>query len=69
MKKVVRLLAILIVLVAASAVPSRAILYLCPDICDCDVGCDRACWDNDTESPKTCGDWGGGLACYSSCGP
>ena len=66
MKKVVRLLAILIVLVTASAAPSRAILYVCSDICGCDFGCDWVCWDNATESPKTCGDWD--ATCYTSCG-
>ena len=58
MKKVVRLLAILIVLLAASAVPSSAIIPHCWEFCSCEVGCDWGCWDRDTSSGTNCGDWG-----------
>lgn len=42
MNKVVRLLALLIVLLAASAVPSSAIIPNCWEFCDCESNCDWA---------------------------
>jgi hypothetical protein len=61
MKKAVRLLALLIVLLAASAVPSRAIIPICSEFCPvecpCDLNCDWGCWDKDTRSGTNCGDW------------
>jgi hypothetical protein len=65
MKKVVRLLAILIVLLTASAVPSLAILPICSEYCDCESSCDWGCWDKATASGTNCGDWG---ACSDLCG-
>ena len=59
MKKVARLLALLIVLLAASAVPSSAIIPDCAVFCDCVNECDRACWDYVTRGPMTCADWCG----------
>ena len=67
MKKVVRLLAILIVLLAASAVPSSAIIPNCDEFCSCETSCDWGCWDRVT-SPgvgTNCGDWG---VCGDHCG-
>jgi hypothetical protein len=67
MKKAVRLLAILIVLLAASAVPSPAIIPNCdeycnnPEFCTCDSPCDRGCWDKATSSGTNCVDWCAGL--------
>lgn len=61
MKKVVRLLAILIVLLAASAAPSRAIIPICSEFCDCVEHCDWGCWDTVTRSAMTCGDWCSGI--------
>jgi hypothetical protein len=58
MKKVVRLLAILIVLMAASAVPSPAIIPNCWEFCDCESSCSWGCWDKATSSGTNCGDWG-----------
>ena len=61
MKRVVRLLALLIVLLAARAVPSRAILAicseLCPWACPCDPGCSQGCWESTTNTPMNCADW------------
>jgi hypothetical protein len=65
MKTVVRLLALLIVLLAASAVPSPAILPNCSEFCDCESSCDWGCWDKATSSGTNCGDWG---ACSDLCG-
>jgi hypothetical protein len=65
MKKVVRLLALLIVLLAASAVPSPAILPNCWEFCDCESSCDQGCWDKATSSGTNCFDWG---ACSGLCG-
>jgi len=64
MKKVVRLLAILIVLLAASAVPSPAILPICSEFCNCESDCGWGCWDKATSSGTSCGDWG---ACFGLC--
>jgi hypothetical protein len=61
MKKVVRLLALLIVLLAASAVPSSAILPICSEFCPvecpCDSGCSWGCWEKTTNTPMSCADW------------
>jgi hypothetical protein len=65
MKKVVRLLAILIVLLAASAVPSSAIIPICSEFCSCESSCAWGCWDTATSSGTNCGDWG---ACSDRCG-
>ncbi len=65
MKKVVRLLAMLIVLLAASAVPSPAIIPNCWEFCDCESNCDWGCWDKATSSGTNCGDWG---VCSGLCG-
>lgn len=64
MKKAVHLLALLIVLLAANAAPSRAIIpncwEFCPEYCPCDLSCDRGCWDITTSSGTNCGDWNAG---------
>jgi len=65
MKKIVRLFALLIVLLAASAIPSRAILFVCEEDCGCQDDCSRACWSNAIEYPSTCGGIG---VCYDLCG-
>ncbi|HEX4963058.1 MAG TPA: hypothetical protein VF173_19665 [Thermoanaerobaculia bacterium] len=65
MKKVVRLLAILIVLLATRAVPSRAIIPNCWEFCDCESNCDWGCWDRETSSGTNCGAWG---LCSGLCG-
>ncbi len=65
MKKVIRLLALLIVLLAASAVPSPAIIPNCSEFCDCESSCAWGCWDKATSSGTNCGDWG---ACSDLCG-
>ena len=62
MKKAVRLLAILIVLLAASAVPSPAIIPNCDEFCNsefftCESPCDNGCWDKATSSGTNCVDW------------
>ena len=67
MKKAVRLLAILIVLLAASAVPSPAIIPNCDEFCNsefctCESPCDRGCWDKPTSSGTNCVDWCAGLS-------
>ncbi|HTQ80897.1 MAG TPA: hypothetical protein VMM92_12945 [Thermoanaerobaculia bacterium] len=58
MKNIVRLLAILVVLLAANAVPSSAIIPICGEFCDCTSNCDWGCWDTVTRSGTNCGDWG-----------
>src|SRR5262244_2518951 len=65
MKKAVRLLAVLLVLLAASAAPSAAILPICGEFCTCDSNCDWGCWDQATNTGTNCGDWG---ACSDHCG-
>jgi hypothetical protein len=67
MKKAARLFAIVIVLLAASAVPSLAILPICSEYCTCESNCDWGCWDRDSvpEMGTNCGDWG---ACGDVCG-
>ncbi|HEY3569876.1 MAG TPA: hypothetical protein VGP73_18220 [Thermoanaerobaculia bacterium] len=64
MKNVARLLLLLIVLLAASAVPSRAIIpncwEFCPVECPCDLNCSWGCWDINTSSGTNCGDWSAG---------
>ena len=64
MKKVARLLAILIVLLAASAVPSSAIIPICSEFCSCESSCGWGCWDTATLSGTNCGDWG---SCVDRC--
>ena len=68
MKKAVRLLAILIVLLAASAVPSPAIIPNCDEFCDCSECtcqslCEWGCWDKPASAGTNCGDW-----CSALCG-
>ena len=65
MKKVVRLLALLIVLLAASAVPSPAIIPNCDEFCDCESSCGWGCWDKAASAGTNCGAWG---ACSDLCG-
>jgi hypothetical protein len=65
MKKVVRLFALLIVLLAASVVPSSAIIPICSKFCNCESSCGWGCWDEATLSGTNCGDWG---SCVDLCG-
>jgi hypothetical protein len=71
MKKVARLLAILIVLLAASAVPSTAIIPICSEFCPVECPCDLTCtgygcWESTTNTPMSCADWSANYD--SSCG-
>lgn len=59
MKKIVRLLALLIVLLAANAVPSPAIIPNCWEFCDCENYCDWGCWDIAASAGTNCRDWCG----------
>jgi hypothetical protein len=61
MKNIFRLFALLIVMLAATATPSRAIIPDCAVFCTCVTECDWGCWDYDTRGPKTCADWCGGV--------
>jgi len=65
MKQVVRLLAILILLLAARAVPSSAIIPNCDEFCSCETACDWGCWDKAASAGTNCGDWG---ICGAHCG-